>query len=35
MFEGVEFVLRFLCVVFIIMNFGYVGRIEFLDNFKV
>lgn len=35
MFEGIEFSLNFNCYVCIIMNFGYVGRFEFLDNFKV
>lgn len=35
MFEGVEILFVLFCVVFIIMNSGYVGRIEFFDNLKV
>lgn len=28
LFEGIEIRLDFICFVFIIMNFGYVGRLE-------
>lgn len=35
MFEGREIKFFLRCGVFIIMNFGYVGRTELSDNFKV
>lgn len=34
-FEGMIFIFRIICNCFIIMNFGYVGCLEFFDNLKV